>query len=179
MRPAAASLAAWLLGRPSLYGIPASIPQLGLGETVYYPPRTPASISTFSAALARRTRAPSQEAITLRREQARQWTREILDRDPTGDRIMPCLPIGDFDSASCLRVAVRLRGTGLTPDAWERLRQMGVESGYPVALPRLPEASTLFQGDPGDFPGAESLAERLITLPTHALNSRVAVSTQR
>ena len=168
LRPAATSLAAWLLGRPSLYGIPASIPQLGLGNTVYHPPRAPVSISTFSAALARRTHPASVEAIPLRREQARRWAQRILDRDPKGDRIQPCLPIGDFDSASCLRFAVRLRGADPTLDTWDRLRRHGVESGYPVPLPRLPEASALFEGDPAAFPGAESLAEHLVTLPTHS-----------
>ena len=168
LRPAATSLAAWLLGRPSLYGIPASIPQLALGETVYHPPRAPGSISTFSAALARRTRAASVDAIPLRREQARRWAQEILDRDPNGDRILPCLPIGDFDSASSLRFAVRLQGADLTSDTWDRLRRHGVESGYPVPLPRLPEASGLFKGDPTAFPGAEALSASLVTLPTHS-----------
>ena len=37
----AAAGAQWLLGRPSLYGVPASLPFLGLGETVYREP-TPA-----------------------------------------------------------------------------------------------------------------------------------------
>jgi len=168
VRPSATSLAAWLLGRPWLYGVPAAIPQLGLGETVYHPPRMPASISTSSAALARRTRARSVDAIPLRRQQVRRWAQEILAHDPNGDHILPCLPIGDVDSASGLRFAVRLQRLNLTSGSWDRLRRLGVESGYPLALPRLPEASSLFRGNPADFPGAESLAASLVTLPTHA-----------
>lgn len=166
-RPTVTSLAAWLLGRPSMYGIPASIPGLGLGETVYHPPTHPESISTFSAALAARTQGPAFRVIDDRREQAKKWALAIQERDPARTRLLPCLPLGGIESASSLRFATRLQQIDLAPDVWARLRMFGVESGYPLPLPALPEVSALRDGDPAPFPGAESLASTLITLPTH------------
>jgi dTDP-4-amino-4,6-dideoxygalactose transaminase len=41
----------WVAGRPALYGIPASIPALRLGETVYHDAPEPAALSTMAARL--------------------------------------------------------------------------------------------------------------------------------
>lgn len=168
IRPAVTSLAAWLLGRPSLYGLPASIPGLGLGETEYHPPSDPAAISAFSAALARRTADPALAAVVGRREQARRWLEAIRARDAEGRCVRPCLPVDGLESASGLRMPVRRSGRDdLGGSAWKRLRRLGVESGYPCPLPALRESSHLVTAGPRSFPGAEALASTLLTLPTH------------
>ena len=166
-KPAVATLAAWLLGRPSLYTLPSSIPQLGLGRTVYHPPVPPRSISMFSAALAARTHGPAFEAVAERREQAARWARAIHDADPLEERVLPCRPRGGPESASWLRFATRLAGPGPDSATWTHLRRLGVESGYPVPLPRLPETDDVRSDAHPEFPGAESLAETLLTFPTH------------
>ncbi|HXC25876.1 MAG TPA: DegT/DnrJ/EryC1/StrS family aminotransferase, partial [Gemmatimonadaceae bacterium] len=47
--------ASWILGRPSVYAIPASIPALHLGETVYHEAHEPESLSLGGATLLRAT----------------------------------------------------------------------------------------------------------------------------
>jgi perosamine synthetase len=46
--------AQWLLGRPSLYSLPASVPGLRLGETIYHPAHEPESLSRAAAVLVAR-----------------------------------------------------------------------------------------------------------------------------
>jgi hypothetical protein len=54
-----AAAAQWLLARPSLYGVPSSLPFLGLGETHYRQPSPAASMPGSVAALILATRDPS------------------------------------------------------------------------------------------------------------------------
>ncbi|MEX0907230.1 MAG: DegT/DnrJ/EryC1/StrS family aminotransferase, partial [Gemmatimonadota bacterium] len=51
IRVATLAGAQWLLSNPRLYGVPAAMPWLHLGETVYHPLLVTAGISPFSAAL--------------------------------------------------------------------------------------------------------------------------------
>ena len=53
------------------------------------------------------------------------------------------------------------KSTGMTA------RVLGIMPGYPLPLARLPGFGTRVLNRPGPFPGAEALADRLITLPVH------------
>jgi len=48
-------------------------------------------------------------------------------------------------------------------------RRLGVASAYPLPLVRLPQFAVYCVNADEQFPGAELLAGRLITLPTHEL----------
>ncbi|HEX6909387.1 MAG TPA: DegT/DnrJ/EryC1/StrS family aminotransferase, partial [Longimicrobium sp.] len=48
-RDLAAAAAQWVLARPSLYALPAALPFLRLGETVYHPPSPPRRLSRAAA----------------------------------------------------------------------------------------------------------------------------------
>ncbi len=172
IRSALVTLAAWGLGRPSLYGVPASLPGLGLGETRYHEPSTPAPISRFSAALAGRTAAAARESVDARRRLAG----ALIGSDVRGDDshaaapvdfFRPCEPIGGTDSASYLR----LPGVASSGEAAGRLAERGVRHGltrgYPTALHQLPESRGLQAESPTPLPGAERLASCLVTVPTH------------
>ncbi|HEX2189850.1 MAG TPA: DegT/DnrJ/EryC1/StrS family aminotransferase, partial [Longimicrobiaceae bacterium] len=69
-KTAALVAAQWLLGRPGVYGIPASIPGLGLGETVYHDPAPPEGITRAAAALVRHGREASRREGEARRASA-------------------------------------------------------------------------------------------------------------
>lgn len=166
-KSALTSFAAWLLGRPRLYHLPASIPQLGLGTTQYHEPVAPAPISSFSASLALRTSTPAATAIPARRRVAREWLAAFAGADPDRRAVAPCLPGGGVDASSALRLAVLAPTLAGSDPRWPSLRRLGVESGYPGALPSLGAARPLLGPEQVPCPGATRLGSQLVTLPTH------------
>ncbi len=65
--------AQWALGRPALYGIPASLPFLGLGETIYKEPWEPRGMATGpAAALLANWEASKREEV---------WRKRLADLD--------------------------------------------------------------------------------------------------
>jgi perosamine synthetase len=156
--PAIVKLAVqWALGRPCLYGIPASLPFLRLGETTYKEPWNPA------------TMAPGPAAALLANWEASQ--REEETRRLRAAELMPNLPEA---TVLCLRN----ENVGCRP-GWLRLpaihrnflparcqTQAGIAAGYPVTLyevvgnPIQPESVA-------DLAGAVALANYLVTYPVH------------
>ncbi|MFL5506042.1 MAG: DegT/DnrJ/EryC1/StrS family aminotransferase, partial [Gemmatimonadales bacterium] len=65
----------WLLGRPSLYWIPASLPFLGLGETPYRAPHPALSMAAASLGALAAAWDDSMREIARRREAAAAWRR--------------------------------------------------------------------------------------------------------
>lgn len=151
------SAAVWLLARPTLYGIPARIPQLGLGETHYRAPTSPEFMSAFSAALALYGRELSVAEVALRRTNAGK-IRMGLEGLRGGADIPE--PLGEGKSGY-------LRFPYMPKSGVEEDRKRGVYRSYPEILPRLEVLKRLRKGD-GPWPGAATLAERLVTAPTHS-----------
>ncbi len=157
-----AASAQWLFGRPALYGIPASLPFLRLGETIYKPPHNPSELPiTAAAGLAKNWNLARREAETRRRN-----ADELLEVLSGFDELRT--PSNPPDSvAGYLRlpalVAGRLRRVFDTRIA----RKLGIMPGYPTALADLGGFSDRCVNLDESFSGARSLAERLYTIPTH------------
>ena len=160
LRDVAIGAAQWLLGRPRLYGLPASIPWLHLGEMVYHPAHEPQSLSVAAATLVRSSLANEARDLATRRRNAA-VLRAVTERD--GHRITPVRPLPRAESGF-LRFAVLDRS--LTREAAPRL---GVMRGYPQTLhEQIPLRRHLLHGEPAT-PGAMQLRASLFTLPTHAM----------
>jgi dTDP-4-amino-4,6-dideoxygalactose transaminase len=161
------SLAQWALGRPSFYGIPASIPALGLGETRYKEPKEPVSMGGFQVSLLLATARSAREEVGRRRETAAQLL-AILSEGGVEAPLHPIRPLTGGGS-SFLRLPTMATSdpgaTGLAP----REKALGIVRGYPQALPDLPQIQPARVEQPEHFPGARALARRLLTLPTHSL----------
>lgn len=154
--------AQWLLGRPSVYGLPASLPWLGLGETHYKEPVPPRGIARGAAAALLANWDVSLAEAEVRRANAARLG-EALPINPEAWRAAP----GDA-GAGMLRYPV------LSGDAAERDRTvewraaLGAAAGYPSTLAdvlgpsRAPSATA-------SHPGANRLAGTLYTLPVHGL----------
>jgi dTDP-4-amino-4,6-dideoxygalactose transaminase len=151
----------WLIGRPSVYGIPANIRALRLGEMIYRPAHEPRALSAAAASLLTAAFRSAEEELRLRRATAHELVlagercanlrivRPIAGAHPGFLR----LPVLDF---AVRRPAPRL----------------GILRGYPRSLPEQPElAASLCAGEPA-MPGALELRRRLFTLPTHSLVTR-------
>ena len=152
--------AQWTLGRPAVYGIPHSIPALGLGETTFHPPVQPTAMSRAAAAAVLRATEPSRREAECRRENAR-W---FLERIPRSERTTPIRPT-DGSVPGYLRLPLLVTGgMGGMEDA-SRALALGVAQSYPQSLVELAPRLT---GPERAWPGADRLARDLVTLPTHS-----------
>ncbi|MGQ0715408.1 MAG: DegT/DnrJ/EryC1/StrS family aminotransferase [Gemmatimonadaceae bacterium] len=152
----AGAAAQWLLGRPSLYSIPAAIPWLRLGEMVYRPAREPAVMSAASATLVAGSFSDARREVGTRRRHAR-----ILDAEARrAHGLQPVVPI-DAAEPGYLRFAVReTGGRGASPAA-------GIMRGYPLTLAEQRELAPCLCAGERDGRGAVELRRTLLTLPTH------------
>jgi dTDP-4-amino-4,6-dideoxygalactose transaminase len=159
-------MAQTVLGRPELYGIPRSIPALGLGKTVYRRPSPPASMTRGTAAALMRTREVSWREAVQRQETAAM----LLGRLAAADRVVPVAP-PDGGMPGYLRLPLRVAGgmDGLRRPS--RARVLGIASSYPSTLDRLPALRRHLIDAGKHHSGAELLVRDLITVPTHSLLS--------
>lgn len=154
-----------LLLRPWLYWIPANIPALGLGRTVYTTDIPLHRSSAMASSLVLRLFARIDE-ITAARIEAATRIAEVLtgsgalaavsplpDSDPVYLRL-PCLA-ADADRRDQLIAALVRAGIGAT-------------GSFPHALADLPEIGAHAAVECGVVSGARSVAARIVTLPTLA-----------
>jgi dTDP-4-amino-4,6-dideoxygalactose transaminase len=148
--------AAWMLARPSWYGIPSRLPFLHLGEMIYHPPVAPAAISQVSAAFAcagvRSARAAA-ESRAIRGRRLAQAAR-------AGMRGVPLVPTNDRESR-WLRLPLRLTNRTDTVPA-----SLGVYRAYPEPVPQQAGTRDIMVGGSA-LPGATTLAACVVTLPVH------------
>ena len=159
--------AQWLFGRPWLYALPAHLPFLGLGETVYRPAEAPTGISALAAGTLSRTISLARAEAEVRRRNAAEYAATLAGID--GLEVLPQVMPAAW-TPGYLRFPV-LRGAGRVMDL-RGLRPLGVERGYPTTLAALPEFGVRRLNREHALPGAERLAAKLVTLPTHSFVTR-------
>jgi len=154
--------AQWLLGRPSLYVVPAALPFLRLGETVYHPPSPAGAMSAVAARALAVTLPLGEGEAELRRANAGR----LLERRGAG--VTPVrVPAGGV--AGYLRLPFVASAATRAAAASSEARALGIMPGYPLALCDLPGFAGRVVNRGDAFAGARTLAERLVTLPTHGL----------
>jgi perosamine synthetase len=157
--------ALWMLGRPSLFWLPAMLPGLRLGETVYRSPHPMGGLSSSAAAVVARIWERSDQEAQMRRGHATRWLSSIRESPE-----LDCLEVPTGAEPGWLRLPLRARGgTGQTLRAQAAVRH-GIMPGYPATLNRLGR-SVLNSRD--SFPGAQVLVEECFTLPTHRMLAEV------
>jgi len=159
LKATVALAAQWLLGRPALYGVPASLPWLQLGQTLYHPAHPASALPAAAAAVLDRVWDTAHAAAEGRRRRAAAW-HSVL---PAGwTPIVP--PAGS--AAGWLRFPV-LAPSADAPVLDARARTLGIAPGYPKALVDLEGFVARATNPGGPFSGSRTLAARLVTLPTH------------
>jgi dTDP-4-amino-4,6-dideoxygalactose transaminase len=153
-------LAQWTLGRPGVYGIPHSIPALGLGETTFHPPVAPTTMPRSAAAAVLNARVDSRQEAASRAENAR-W---FLERMPSDAGVRPVRPL-EGEAAGYLRLPIRVTGGMSGFDSVGRAMALGIAQSYPRSLAGL---APRIAGPDRAWPGADELAGVLVTLPTHS-----------
>lgn len=165
-RSVVVSGALWMFGRPMLYRLPTSIPGLGLGKTEYREPIDPTEISAYAAAAALQHADVASRATDHRRRVAVAWRRMIEEHSVSGDQLRACQPLLGGD-AGYLRFPALARDSGHALALSLLARRFGVTRGYPRALPELPASRRLNVSSWRSQSGAQTLVQRLVTLPTH------------
>jgi dTDP-4-amino-4,6-dideoxygalactose transaminase len=159
------SAAQWALARPAIYGLPASVPFLGLGETTYRSVEPIGPPTAFSLGVLSRTLRLAEAEAAVRRRNA--------------TRLLHVL------AAMAQPHLAAVRGTAQATPGWLRLPvvatadptvrllaegagALGIMPGYPRSLADLDGFRERIGNPADDFAGARLLATHLLTLPTHS-----------
>ncbi len=154
--------AQWLLQRPSLYAIPAALPGLRLGQTVYREPRHMRAPAAVSCPVIAASWSLADQEVEVRRRNAQRLL-VALQRHPAFQTIST--PAGACPGYLRLPVLAPA-GARRAVDA-PGVRSMGVMPGYPQALCDLTPFAMRCLNREGAFAGSRLLAAWLCTLPTH------------
>jgi dTDP-4-amino-4,6-dideoxygalactose transaminase len=145
--------------RPRLYWIPAALPFLRLGQTIY-PTEIPLKrLSGMQAGLLGDWRSHLARSNRIRSETSSYFKQRLP------------LPLAPGPSRPYLRLPVLVA----SPKERERIRArsqergLGIAVAYPTPINEIPEIRAAFSGQ--RFPSAQRVAERLLTIPTHHLLS--------
>jgi dTDP-4-amino-4,6-dideoxygalactose transaminase len=151
-----------ILERPRLYALPAALPFLHLGETVYRAPRPLRRPSRVSSPVVGATWHLAEREAEMRRHNAERLLSALrwqpgFETISTPPRARPGylrLPVLASPAA---------RRSAMEPAA----RRLGVMPGYPQPLCDLERFRQRCLNRDAAFPGSRVLAARLCTLPTH------------
>jgi dTDP-4-amino-4,6-dideoxygalactose transaminase len=158
--------AQWILSNPALYAVPASLPFLRLGDTVYHKPHEPDAISRSAAKIVDAMwDAAHAEAVIRGRSAA--GLIAAAQATPLWHLVRP--PAGVVPGY--LRFPARSRTRPRKELLSDSARRLGIHQGYPLPLQQLSGFRERCVNPGGPFPGAQLLADSLITLPTHSLLS--------
>jgi len=158
------SLVQWVFARPSWYWIPAGMPFLGLGETVYRAANTARTNSASGVGILAQTVAMANTEAAVRCAMASRW--RMLVRGVPGLTTIQVPPGG---ASGALRFPI-LAPSAVSGRLAREGREFGLAPGYPTSLAHLAGFSGRIQGNP-PLLGAERLAAELFTMPTHSLVS--------
>jgi perosamine synthetase len=151
-----------LLVRPNLYALPAALPFLRLGQTIYRDPRPLREPARVTGAVVAATWSLAQREVEVRRRNAARLSVE-LQRQPGFETIRA----PRHARPGYLRLPV-IASPGVRRSAAETAaRRLGVTPGYPKALCDLERFSQRCLNRDTPFPGGRLLATQLCTLPTH------------
>jgi dTDP-4-amino-4,6-dideoxygalactose transaminase len=141
--------------RPRLYWIPAALPGLRLGQTIFPKNVRLTRLSGMKAALLRNWRSRLRGANSARSETATYFTRRLrLQLTPGPSHPYIRLPVLFASSQARERIYSLSRARGL-----------GVSAAYPTPINEIPEMRVAFNGQ--RFPSARKVADTLLTIPTH------------
>ena len=159
---AIAKLAAqWALGRPGLYGIPAFLPFLGLGEMIYKEPWEPRAMAAGPAAALQANWQASKREEAYRTARLRSLFGSVPNEARWAAVQADCTDEPGWLRYPCYGPA--REGVLLQQREWARL---GISRGYPTDLAALHVIKSR-EVVHCVYGGAEFIAAHLIALPTH------------
>jgi dTDP-4-amino-4,6-dideoxygalactose transaminase len=157
-----ALLMAWFI-HPSRYWLPASLPFLQLGVSRFDPAFPVSTMTRFQQALLSRL-LPNAANVQERRQAKALCLRHALQETKV-EVLWP----RENERGAYLRVPVLLqtRDAKIRTLAELNRRGLGSTEGYPLPLSKLAALRTFLTDPDRDYPIADAISSRLITLPTH------------
>lgn len=151
-----------LLVHPSLYALPAALPFLRLGQTIYRKPRPLRAAAAASSPVVAATWILAEREVEVRRRNAARLL--VALREQPG---FETIRTPQHARPGYLRLPV-LASPAVRRSALETAaRRLGVAPGYPTALCDLERFAPRCLNRDAAFPGSRLVAARLCTLPTH------------
>ncbi len=152
--------ATMVLIRPLVFGIPARLPFLALGQTHYHDDFPVQRLSGAQAGLLSCWQARLHESLQSRARAVAQYRRELPGHVAVPDLPLLRLPLLAPDRQTRERICTEAQACGL-----------GIGGFYPSAVGRVPQVAAHLRhsGQTADCPVADDIADRLLTVPTHYL----------
>jgi perosamine synthetase len=146
---------------PSLYWLPAGLPFLKLGETIFYKDFPVKRLSGMSAGMMRKWQQRLEYYNQTRKECA----------DYYCGTLRPGLQWKNIHEEASLRLPLIAGNREIREHIYNLLwkKGLGVSKMYPVPINEIAELKDQFRGK--EYPAAHAISERLFTLPTHPLLS--------
>jgi dTDP-4-amino-4,6-dideoxygalactose transaminase len=154
--------AQFLLERPNVYALPAALPFLRLGETIYHMPRPLRGPTGASCAVVAATWRLAEQEAALRRRNAEQLLSELWAQPG-----FELITSPRHARPGYLRLPVLASPVVRRAVAEPATRRLGVMAGYPKMLCDLDGFRTRCLNRDDAFPGSRFLIARLCTFPTH------------
>lgn len=158
------TLYSWFLN-PKLYWLPSVIPFLGLGKTVFNETFRLGHLTRFQKCAGAILWNNLKSLNTTRTKNSRKLAEGLLRSER--------FRIPGYDAASCpayLRLPVLTQNKAERDQAITALRQQRIVAStmYPSTIRQIAGIEKYLASTTKDFPGAQEVAEKLLTLPTHA-----------
>ena len=147
--------------RPRLYWIPASLPFLRLGETIFPRHIAMTRLSAMKAGFLRHWQSRLARANRIRSQTVTYFSRQ-LPLPGTAGRAQPFLR---------LPILVKSRTDQERLRACSHSSGLGLARAYPSAVSDIPEVQAASFVARKSFPAARDVVDRLLTIPTHELLS--------
>jgi dTDP-4-amino-4,6-dideoxygalactose transaminase len=159
----AAVAAQMVLERPTLYAVPAALPFLHLGETIYRAPHPPRAATPASCAVVAATWMMADREIETRRRNAARLLAALQHR---GDAFAALRTAPDA-RPGYLRLALLASPEARRAASGREARRLGISPSYPKVLSEVEQLAARCMNRDAAFPGGRTLAARLLTFPTH------------
>jgi len=158
------TLYSWFL-RPKLYWLPSMIPFLGLGKTVFDETFSLGHLTCFQKCAGAILWNNLENLNTARAKNSQRLAEELLK--------LGRFEIPGYNEAFCptyLRLPLLAQNRVWHERAIAALRQQGVVGStmYPSTIRQIDGIEKYLASPTGDFPGAQEVVEKLLTLPTHS-----------
>ncbi len=170
LAPIIKSFALYVLRRPHFYSIPASMPWLNIGASIFEPDFHDGPMSPYRMALCLASLPLLENANDLRRKMATRYSELLANHpelqsfsiNPKAKNIYLRYPVLPREGTESLTQKIMQDANGL------RAKKLGISRGFPKALHQVDDIKPFLAKDHEEiFSGAEYLAKNLITLPCH------------
>lgn len=141
---------------PSFYWLPAGLPFLKLGETRFYGDFPVERLSGMKAGLLMNWRTELEGSNRARAKNSDYFCKELGLKKAYGRMPLLRLPVV-LKSAEARERVCSIAGS----------KGLGISTMYPSPVNKIEEIKEMFSGE--EYPGAKTVAERLVTIPTHHL----------